>query len=106
HRSSRQTSPRPAALRPADVCLAPARRDRRRRHSCAARSSQNDASPLRAALPFRNRRKRWWPMRARKKETSMSDPKSEMKLEFALDAARLALQAAAEVAHELKPADP
>ena len=36
----------------------------------------------------------------------MNDPKSEMKLKFAIDAARPALQAAADAAHELKPADP
>jgi len=45
-------------------------------------------------------------MSARKKEISMNDPKSEVKLEFALDAARPALQAAADAAHELRPADP
>lgn len=36
----------------------------------------------------------------------MSDPKSETKLKFAIDAARPALQAAADAAHEMKVADP
>jgi len=36
----------------------------------------------------------------------MNDPKSEVKLQFAIDAARPALQAAADAAHELKSTDP